>query len=72
MDVQGVVMKATFDMGDMQIEVEADHHRQGVHLRVITDVDRERGIKHVERELTFSKSVTRAIASTMMGCAAEL
>jgi len=66
-------MKATFALAaDLQIEVQDGQVNKDVQLRIITGVDYENGTRHVEREITMHKSAARAIASAMMGCAAQL
>lgn len=72
-------MRALFHLAaDLEIEIEGSgpsHPNTSsnyVYVRTITGVDHERNEKHIERELCLSKSEARAVASAIMGCAAEL
>jgi hypothetical protein len=69
-------MRALFHLnGSEEVEVEPCPSGKGVFVRVINcapDVNRPEGVRHVERELSLLKSEARAIASAMMGCAAEV
>lgn len=68
-------MRAKFDIAvDLAIEIQDLQVNKQVALRIITGVDYgdETSNRKVDREITMHKSTARAIASAMMGCAAQL